>query len=171
MWRPGAREARSRATRRPEPPLANGATMRWLLICLAGGCIGSAVDDPQFLSQYSIADYKSWASVEFSGDSPGHGDTFRQVYINPTARSYPGGGLYPLGSILVKEVYTDEPHTDLSAIEIQRYVGATAVNAPVDGGWVFTSKKNADDGETHHTTCWACHRQAPYHGAFYSFGE
>ncbi|HKA88783.1 MAG TPA: cytochrome P460 family protein [Haliangiales bacterium] len=141
------------------------------LLVLTGACVGSAVDDPQFLSEYSIAGYESWFSVDFTGDVPGHGDTFREVYVNPIGRSYPGGGQYPIGTILVKEVFRDAAHTDLSVIEIQRYVGNRNVNAPVDGGWVFTSKKSAADGETYHRTCWECHRQATYGGSFYAFGE
>jgi hypothetical protein len=145
--------------------------MRLLPFLVLAGACGSAVDDPQFLATYSIDDYKTWDHVELAGDVPGHGDTFRVVYINPVGRSYPGGGLHPIGSTYVKEVYGDMARTDLHVIEIQRYVGDTDVNAPVDGGWVFTSKKTAGDGETYHGTCWACHRQAPYEGAFFPFGE
>jgi hypothetical protein len=120
----------------------------------------------------SIDGYKTWAVLERDGDVPGHGATFRLIYVNPIGRGYPHGGSIPIGAVAVKEVYGDMSHTDLHAIEIQRYVGDDAnVDAPVDGGWVFTSKNTADDGETYHGTCWACHRQAPYAGAFVDLAE
>ena len=148
--------------------------MRKRLLALVAGLVGCApVVDVAELP--SIEGYNTWYSVEFGGPVPGHGDSVRPVFVNDVARTYPHGGRYAVGSVVVKEVR--ERNADNSAgalryIAVMRKVGDTPVSAPVDDGWVFTQLSGPGAAERSPSSCWStCHRHAPVDGAWYDYGE
>jgi hypothetical protein len=150
-----------------------------LAICILSAACGETVD-PAGLP--SIEGYETWTEWDFTYPIPGHGDSYRKIFINPVARSYPHGGRYPLGSVLVKEIYdktADGMPGDLRYIAVMRKVedpydfveDGPEVDAPVEGGWVFTQIKGGTT-ETHLDLCWGqCHKQAPYDGAWFDYGQ
>ncbi len=150
-----------------------------LAVCLLAAACGETVD-PAGLPP--IDGYDQWTEVDFVGPVPGHGDTYRKVFINDVARSYAHGGRYPLGSVLVKEIYdktSDNLPAGLRYVAVMRKVEddqayveqGPEVDAPVDGGWVFTQIKGGTT-ETYLDLCWGqCHKQAPYDGAWFDYGN
>jgi hypothetical protein len=147
-------------------------------VSVLGAC--SETVDPTGLP--SIDGYQDWTELDYPpGPVPGHGDSYRKVFINPVARLYPHGGRYPIGSVLVKEIYDNDNGTpgDLRYIAVMRKVEddqayveeGPEVDAPVDGGWVFTTLSEVGGSESHGSTCWGqCHKQAPYDGAWLDYG-
>lgn len=121
-----------------------------------------------------IDDYRSWTRIgPFVGPIPGHGDSVRPVYVNDVARSYPHAGRYPVGSAIVKEILS--PEGDLRYVAVMRKIGEEPWDTPPEGipsngGWVFTQL--TDGEEKAWDLCWAtCHRQAPWDGAWFDYGE
>jgi hypothetical protein len=154
--------------------------MKWMILCalLSVAACGETVDTTGLPS---IEGYQDWTEYDFTTPVPGHNDSYRRIFINPVARTYPHGGRYPIGSVLVKEVHekTDDGLPgDLRYIAVMRkveddqaYVEEVEVDAPTDGGWVFTQIKGGGD-ETHLDLCWSqCHKQAPYDGAWIDYGN
>jgi hypothetical protein len=141
-----------------------------LAAALAAAC-GTTVD-PDGLP--SIEGYETWDKLTFFSDIPGHPDSVRDTYVNDVGRSYAHGGKYPLGTVIVKEIFEREGTATPGALRyvaIMRKVGDDAdVDAPVDGGWVFTQLEGGE--ETSRDLCWAtCHEQAPWDGAWFDYGE
>ena len=109
-------------------------------------------------------DYTSWARIETDGPAPGHGDTIRVIYANDIARSY-AGGPYPVGSILVKEIY----ERDGDARGPLGYVGLMRKR---EDGWLFTESSEPNGEEVAPGFCWSyCHVAAPYDGAFLDYSR
>ncbi|HET6611249.1 MAG TPA: hypothetical protein VFG83_04640, partial [Kofleriaceae bacterium] len=69
---------------------------------LAGGC-ASEVDTSELVP---ISGYQEWTRFDATGQIPGHGDTYRIIYVNPVGTMFKGYGEYPFGTIIVKEVHT-----------------------------------------------------------------
>ena len=140
-----------------------------LAVLIWGAC--SEEVHPEFLS-VSIEGYAEWDKVEpLLGPVPGHGDTYRVMYRNDTARSYTGAGTYPLGSAIVKEIYGLSGESGKGALRykaVMRRMDAEAnPELPIDGGWLFT-QINEGTEEFQRDLCWdSCHRAAPYVGAFF----
>jgi Cytochrome P460 len=130
------------------------------------GC-GDAVDPEP------LGDYTAWKRIDAYGEVPGHGDSYRIIYINDVALSYAGGG-YPEGSIIVKEVRQragDQPG-DLRYIAIMRRLGPSPIGLEREAGWLFTQAKTPGGSETYRSLCWnRCHVAAPFAGAFLDYGK
>ncbi len=143
-----------------------------LLLAFTVGC-GFEDIDPATLD-VSIDGYENWDVLELTGTVPGHGNTIRLLYRNDVAQGYTGGGEYPVGTALVKEIYSNdggEPGT-LKYTAIMRRItvnGADPGDLPLDEGWLFTDLRGGT--ETYKPLCWdSCHRQAPYQGAYLDHG-
>lgn len=144
--------------------LRMGLCYAWLLGC------GTAVD-PAGLP--SIVGYQSWEHVDVTGRAPGHAGTFRTIYFNEVARTFPHGGRYPVGSVLLKEIRKEQASDPIDYMAIMRKVGdeATTGSAPTNGGWIFSELRDGAE-EVHKDSCWAnCHRQGPFDGAWFDHGE
>lgn len=124
------------------------------------------------VSSVPIADYESWDKVEpLLGPVPGHGDSYRVMYRNEEARSYTGAGEYPLGSAIVKEIYSlkgkDEKGSLSYKAVMRRMDPDEHPDLPIMGGWLFT-QIDSGTSEFQLDLCWdGCHISAPYLGAFF----
>lgn len=107
------------------------------------------------------------------GEAPGHGDSYRVIYANDAARGFTGAGLYPVGTVIVKEIYRRDGDAmgDFRYIGVMRKLEETPGGGELDDGWLFTYKDDRDDpAETHRPRCWrTCHQNAPFDGTFLSF--
>lgn len=132
------------------------------MLCLAGAACTDAVSPPE------LGDYTSWYRVETSGNVPGHGDSYRIIYVNDVARTR---GTTERDAVLVKEVHDNDQGQPgaLQVIEIMRKLepGTAPDN---DGGWLFTQMPSPGASEVHLDLCWSrCHVQAPYAGAWFDY--
>ena len=133
-----------------------------LLLLANAGCMSSPFDASILPPGYAIDGYQSWsASAPITTTVPGHGATFRIVHFNPAAEGF-AGGRYPVGSILVKDIFArkgDGPG-DLQVSEIMRKVGVDSMlPAPIEEGWIFTEIGAGATQEVHVDTCYpTCHR-------------
>lgn len=150
-----------------------------LLALLAGACTEDVTAPP-------LGDYRSWKRIDTWGELPGHGDSYRIIYVNDVALGY-AGGAYPEGSVVVKEVRRrGEPEVahpdrstpgDLSYIAVMRRLGPAPRGLEDEAGWLFSQiREPADDGtggdEVYRSLCWnRCHVAAPYAGAFLDYGK
>jgi hypothetical protein len=133
--------------------------------CAAAGC--SAIADVPPLD-----DYRQWKRIDTYGDAPGHGDSYRVIYANEVAQQFTGGQYAP-GTILVKEVYSNDAGRPgvLGAVEIMRHLGTTT-GFDDQAGWLFTEADAPHGAEQEKTTCWRrCHSQAPYAGAWLDYAR
>lgn len=124
-----------------------------------------------------IADYPDWHRVDVTGEVGGHGDTYRIMYVNDTARDWGGAGPYPPGSVVVKEVHEldgDGGPGALSYVAIARKLEAAPDGAALHGGWLWSLAGDRDDvgtDESESESCWtSCHAAAPADGLFHDFG-
>jgi hypothetical protein len=151
------------------------SSLRFLItipLVAIGACAENVDPEP-------LGDYTAWPSMGGSmhtvqGRAPGHGDTIRVIYVNPTAataeRISPS---YPMGSTIVKEIRQnlDGVAGDINYIAIMRRQD-TDVDEGLEneGGWLFSEQRPANAPEIHRDLCWArCHVAAPYNGAFYDY--
>lgn len=131
-------------------------------LLVLGGCAQSVDVEP-------ITDYQSWYSIEVTGNAPGHSNSVRKIYVNPTAREAgPFHIGYPEGSIFVKEVY--ELSGELRYTAFMRRIGDVERALEDEGGWLYTEDSGAGTEEKHFDFCWSrCHVAAPYNGAWYDY--
>jgi hypothetical protein len=114
-------------------------------------------------------DYTTWTRIDTWGSTPGHGDTYRIIYVNDMGKADPP----PIGTILVKEVYDRAPGSTpapgaLRVIELGRRTGED----PDQQGWLFTATGEPNGEETVGTFCWRrCHQAAPYTGAWFDYSK
>lgn len=134
------------------------------------------------LSEVDVSDlpskdgYQDWPSLETAGDVPPHSDARRVIYLNEVALTYSGSGEYPLGSVLVKDILTDDG-TDISYIAVMRRIDFEPDGGRLEGeyegragGWLFTRADDGDSEEVQGITCWdTCHVQAPFAGAWLDY--
>lgn len=141
---------------------------RALLVLLALPACFSEVD-----VEISPEEYRDFFTIEVVGEAPGHADSVRRIYVNDDARSFTGVGLYPVGSIMVKEIYereSDDTAGALRYIAIQRKLEVAPDGGELDNGWLYTFKADEDAAETHRPRCWkTCHQNAPFDGAFFNW--
>lgn len=138
-----------------------------LLLC---GCF-SEVD-----VEISPEEYEAFGDpIVVVGEAPGHGDSYRVIYANAEARSYSGAGLYPVGTVIVKEIYRRDGDSmgDFRYIGVMRKLEEAPDGGELDDGWLFTYKGDRDDpAETHRPRCWrTCHQNAPFDGTFLNFSS
>jgi hypothetical protein len=122
-----------------------------------------------------LGDYTTWKRLDVRGPAPGHGDTYRVIYVNPIAAdpaaSLTGG--YPDGAIVVKEIRDDVAGApgDLRYLAIMRQLQSDPEHAD-EGGWLFTQATKPGADESYRSLCWArCHVAAPYRGAWYDYRQ
>jgi hypothetical protein len=137
------------------------------MMSLAVACKESVSPEP-------IGDYTTWKRIDVTGAAPGHGDTYRVIYINSVAAN-PTADLrlgFPLGSVIVKEIRKNdngEPG-DINYIAMMRKVESPSTALADEGGWLFTQSKVPGGPETYTNLCWnRCHVAAPYNGAWYDY--
>ncbi len=148
--------------------------MKRLAFVLFAACAGQPVDE-QILRDMPINDYPSWKQFTTSGETPGHGDSIRDIYFNPTAELF-SGGLYDQGTIIVKEVYGNDggERGSLRVIEVMRRAIPLAGGTDRHDerlGWVFSAKSTRDGDEADVSDfCWRrCHQSAPIAGAWFDY--
>ncbi len=155
-------------------------------VLLAGGagCLGTPVD----VDKDDLADYTSWNRIDVVGEVPGHGDSYRVIYVNDTATEVeinPVATVYASGSVIVKEIRDRDgdqpgPIRYFGVMRNLLFVDAPDgselyVSTPVlgDHGWLFTYIGGDDigAGEEFRASCWeSCHVAAPFDGTFYDYG-
>ena len=134
-----------------------------LLACLSL----AACTDP--LDVEPVGDYTTWKRKDVTGPAPGHGDGYRIIFANPVAAnpasSIEGG--WPAGTIIVKEI-RDEDGGGPGGL---RYV-ALMRRDPAEtatGGWLFSKADEPGGEEERGKTCWSCHQDAPFAGAWFDY--
>lgn len=138
----------------------------WLLLGLAA-CAESISPEP-------LGDYTTWKRIDVTGTAPGHGDSYRVIYINDRAAD-PTHDLrlgYQDGSVIVKEIRRDQDGQpgDLRYVAIMRRTGTITTALTDEGGWLFSQSDGPGGSETHAGFCWSrCHVAAPYNGAWYDY--
>jgi hypothetical protein len=141
-----------------------------LCVLLAAAC-GQTIDPDEVPS---VADYASWPSFEIDTDVPGHADSIRVIYKNEVAASYPHGGRYPAGTVILKEIFDRKDDGSRGSL---RYIGiarklAPGSGLPTDDGWLFTQQREPGAEETQLDLCWSlCHRVGPYDGLWFDYGD
>lgn len=155
------------------------------LATATAGCV-ETVEVSELLAsnpEYSIDGYDDpanaaiWSKIEVSGIAPGHGDTYREIFYNDVARSYGHAGEYPIGTLLVKDIYSleDRPPEDKpSYTAVMRKIGPDDApgNIELEGGWLFTFiEEERGEGEFTISSCYQhCHVQAPLDYVWYDYG-
>jgi len=146
-------------------------TLPLLALLAAAGC-GEAVDTTGLPP---VVGYDQWYRLDVTGDVPGHGDTYRIIFVNDVGRAYPHAGKYRPGTVLVKEIHDldgDQPGALRYVAIMRKLAEDQQAGLPVDDGWLFTSSDAPLGDETSFDYCWQrCHRAAPYAGAWYDYGE
>lgn len=121
-----------------------------------------------------IDDYRDWDRTDTVGEAPGHGDSYRVIYVNDIARTFTGVGLYPTGTVFIKEIRDDDDGQPgaLRYIALMRKLEEAPEGGELDEGWLFTYKGDEADVETHRDRCWStCHQNAPFDGAFFNWSN
>ena len=145
---------------------------RAALLILVAACAAETADVP------AVGDYRQWKQIDTYGHAPGHGDTYRIIYVNDIAEKYnmpppphPEFG-YAEGAVFVKEVYNRESDGgpgSLRVIELMRRIGSSTGDQI---GWVFTAASTSGGPETVQDFCWRrCHLSAPFDGAWFDYSK
>jgi hypothetical protein len=142
---------------------------RLLLVALTSACASEVADVE------APGDYTAWsAKIITYGDTPGHGDTYRVIYINDIGAS---GAPAPQNTVVVKEVYNRDDRNgepapgSLRVIELMRRTGDPN-GSPPDRGWLFTAASEPNGEETVGEFCWRrCHQAAPKDGAWFDYSK
>lgn len=149
-----------------------------LAIGLAAGCSSSTVVEPDPVP----GDYTSWFRLDTTGEVPGHGDTYRIIYVNDSGTAFVGAGEYGNGTVIVKEVHDldgDQPG-DLQYIAVMRKLTTAPDGGELQGitqddgsGWLFTYLADGiDSDEQNDLSCYdTCHRAAPIDHTFFDYGQ
>ena len=163
-----------------------------ILLLLAAGACGPTVVDPDSVDpMFAVGpEYEDWYRVDATGEVPGHGDTYRIIYVNDKALERGNvvndkfKNIYERGSIIVKEVREldgDQP----GAIKYLGVMRMMAVDEAPDGvdlgqpatvkqsGWLFTYLgEDIDSDEEYRPACWdECHAAAPIAGTFLDYSR
>lgn len=146
--------------------------MRALAVLVAlGGCAESVSPEP--LGDYTLWPSEGGATFTVGGVAPGHGDTIRVIYVNPTARQATDiSPTYPEGATIVKEIRenNDGQPGPIRYIAIMRQIDEVDTALEDEGGWLYSEQRPAGADEVHFGFCWSrCHVAAPYNGAFYDY--
>ena len=143
------------------------------LIATALGACGAPEVDLEELAP--LVDYRSWPRRIAEGPLPAHGDTIRYLYANEVAASWSGGGPYPFGTVVVKEIYArgdDGSAGALDYLAIARRLEDAPPGGEVDDGWLFTLASEPGSPEFHSDSCWrSCHVASPFGGLFSNFSH
>jgi Cytochrome P460 len=156
--------------------MARGA-MAWLVFGLVGtaGCLGPVVE-PEPVPD----DYTDWYRVDSVGEVPGHGDSYRIIYVNDVGTEFDGEGFYDPGTVIVKEIRerNGDEAGDINYIGIMRKLVGAPDGGDLHGydpaaGWLFTYLADDIGSDEHNPSfCWEdCHRAAPIDGTFFDYGQ
>lgn len=138
-----------------------------VLALLVAGC-GTEID-PEGLP--SIVGYDQWEHFTKTTDVPGHPNSVRVIYKNEIAAQYPHAGRYPLGTVIVKEIFNKKGDGTKGSL---RYTGVIrklgdGSGQPTNDGWLFTELRDGTEKQV--DLCWtACHRVGPYDGLWFDYG-
>jgi hypothetical protein len=130
-------------------------------LAVVAGCTDAVAPPP-------LGDYTTWHRVDTYGPAPGHGDSYRIIYVNEIARTQ---GPIAKDAVLVKEIYAN----DNGAPGALRYVAIMrklrAGPSPEDeGGWLFSKSSSPGGAEVHSDLCWnRCHAAAPLAGVWLDY--
>ncbi len=148
--------------------------LRTLIVAITFTAACAESVTPEELGDYTLWPTMGGSTFTVRGPAPGHGDTIRVIYINPTAAMAETiSPSYPVGSTIVKEIRNnvDGEAGDINYIAIMRRqdtIVETGLEA--DGGWLFSEQRPAGAAEIHRDLCWnRCHVASPYNGAFYDY--
>jgi len=124
----------------------------------------------------STDDYRSWSQFVVTGNAAAHADSYRIIYANDIALTWSGAGNYPMGSVVIKEIYkldSEGGQGDLSYLAIARKLDKAPPGGELDDDWLFTIAGDAlPASESNESYCWSsCHISAPYTGLFHDLGE
>jgi hypothetical protein len=142
-----------------------------ILLCLFAVAIVSC-DRSSEQESLAPADYSSWRSTTstvLDYPIPGHADTFRRIYINPT-----GQGVqvdregaenvyrYPRDTIIVKEIFESEPTSPEDSPTRLTVMVKDPDHEAAAGGWVWIMKdpQNGDEVIQQTAFCVSCHNNA-----------
>jgi hypothetical protein len=138
------------------------------LLAVTAACAVSVDPEP-------VGDYTTWKRLDVRGAAPGHGETYRIIYVNPIAadpaQSFVDG--YAEGSIIVKEIRDDLDGTagDLRYVALMRKLPADS-DLPLQKRWLFSQASTPGGSEKHADFCYArCHAAAPYDAAWYDYRQ
>lgn len=122
-----------------------------------------------------VDDYTTWKRIDVVGTAPGHGDTYRIIYVDDVAADPLQDftlGAQP-GATIVKEIRDNDGGTPgaLRYLAIMRRLERAPIGEP-EGGWLFSRAGEPGGAETHQDLCWArCHVAAPFNGAWYDYRD
>jgi hypothetical protein len=136
--------------------------MRRALLVLGLTACADAVSPPP------LGDYTTWHRVDTYGVAPGHGDTYRIIYVNDVVRT---AGPLEADAVLVKEIHDNDGGTAgaLRYVAIMRKLRA-GPSPDDEGGWLFSKSATPGGAETHSALCWnRCHAQAPFAGVWLDY--
>lgn len=134
-----------------------------LLAAALAGCTEAVAPPP-------LGDYTAWYRIDTYGPAPGHGDTYRIIYVNDVARTE---GPTARDAVLVKEVRANAGGAPgaLRYVAIMRKLRAGPDPAD-EGGWLFSQAASPGGAETHSDQCWnRCHVQAPLAGVWLDYTQ
>ena len=129
---------------------------------------GCAEEEASLLVPSDYPDWDRTVSETVRRQIPGHGDTFRRIYINDVGTTVePTGGDegvrydYPIGTILVKEAYNEDPTADADPDGITAMVKSPGADES-RGGWIWISKDPETGAEDRSLGeyCLSCHESA-----------
>lgn len=152
------------------------------LVLAAAGALAGCPAPVDTTGLPSAEGYRDWPDpIVTTTPIPAHGDTYRVIFANEVARRYAHAGPYPLGTVLVKEIFNKTSAGgpgDLRYIAIMRRVGDAPTTGyadlpadQIDDGWLFSEADGPGEDEVRLDLCWAkCHRAAPVAGAWLDYG-
>ena len=134
---------------------------------LALALVAACAED---VSPPPLGDYTTWLRVDTHGDAPGHGESYRIIYVNDVART---AGPTAKDAVLVKEIHDDAGGAPgaLRYVAIMRKLRA-GPSPDDEGGWLFTRAATPGGAEVHSELCWnRCHAQAPLAGVWLDYTQ
>jgi hypothetical protein len=131
-------------------------------LLVAACAAGEPVSPPE------LGDYTSWYRIDTYGAIPGHGDSYRIIYVNDIARTR---GTTEKDAVLVKEVHDDDAGQPGALREVAIMRKLRAGSSPDhEGGWLFSQTATPGGDELHYDLCWnRCHAQAPLAGVWLDY--
>jgi hypothetical protein len=144
------------------------------LVFAAGGTGLAACSES--VSPEPLGDYTTWRRFDVTGEAPGHGTSYRVIYVNDVAldpaQDFELG--YQEGSTIVKEIRDDASGVPgaLRYVAIMRRDRTISSALTDEGGWLFSRAGEPGGSEVYQQLCWArCHVAAPYNGAWYDYRD
>lgn len=140
------------------------------IVLIIASCQKAAVELPELPT---VEEYHSWqepTDIHLNYPIPGHGDTYREIYINPigeTVEEKMINGrqcyIYPPGTVIVKEIYQglDTPAAEEKPLKLNIMIKAPDHPQALNG-WLWL-ESNFPPTQPHiftHRLCVDCHANA-----------